>query len=183
MTVQPNPPNQPLPPNQHWLYYAIGGVLLLALIATAVCGFAVDGAGGEIFQGVNPILGALFGWWAADLYFRRDANKKLDRDVKSAAYTINVMLQRLFEVDVYIARASNNLNESKYQLALQELYAATASIRGQFSQGYQAIRHWEGLSRKAAEQAKQEFEQDQARIGQRQQIQPGNQGNGGNGNA
>ncbi|NMN95103.1 hypothetical protein [Antrihabitans stalactiti] len=178
--------NQPLPQRQPWWYYAIGVVLLVLVIVSAICGFAIDGTRGKVSQGLNPVLGTLFGLWAADLYYRRDANKKLHRDVKSAAYTINVMIQRVFDINQYVAQSANRLNEGNQQRALQELYGAIASIQGTMSQGYQALRQWRDLSDAAAQEAEAAYDEDRARIGQRQQIQRGgsnNSGGGSNGNA
>ena len=160
-------PHERKQPSWYWI---LGLLLLGSAVASTVGVYQATNGLKTLCQVASPIFILAVGNWVTDFYFRRDANQKLQRDVKNAAYGINVMLHGVHDIDSRLAAASNALNEGRHPEAHREVYSALAVIRVTVRQAYHSLREWQSLSTAGADATRKDFEQDDAQIGSRQQI-------------
>ncbi|WP_204808683.1 hypothetical protein [Mycobacterium riyadhense] len=163
---------EPIPRKRTWAY-RLGALAVLAFAGWSIwAGFTATNVKLSDFcqKVATPIATTMVGWLAADYYFRREANKKIEKDVSKAAYSTRIMLQGMYEVDARMSNASNHLNEGKRVAATAELSVAVAVTRLVLWQVAQSLREWEHLSKAGADAAKKMSDADKRMIVTRQQI-------------
>jgi hypothetical protein len=174
---------EPIPRKRTWAY-RLGAFAVLAFAAWSIwAGFTATNVKVSDFcqKVATPIATTMVGWLAADYYFRREANKRIEKDVSKAAYSTYIMLQGVYEVDTRISTASNYLNEGKRVEASAELAVAVAVTRLVLWQVAQSLREWEHLSKAGADAAKSQSDSDKAVIVTRQEIENETRGGVGSG--
>jgi hypothetical protein len=173
----------PIPRKRGWVYRVCAVGIWLLTIGSIWAGFAAKNVSLADFcqKAATPFATTLVGWLGADYYFRREANKKIEKDVNKAAYSTRAMLKGVYEVDSTLSEASNRLNEGKTAEAISALRVAVVVTRVVLRQVAQSLREWEHLSKAGAEAAKAQSDDDEMVIVTRQQIEEDTGGNAGNG--
>ncbi|MGV0774540.1 hypothetical protein [Mycolicibacterium smegmatis] len=155
-----------------------------ALIATAVASWwYTESPFGKFSQTLGfPIAGVLFGLWAADYYYRKDAYKKRYRDVEVSVYTTWLLIAGVEIIRQHIANARNAVASAKpstddeHQNRLKahsEIEAGHTAAELTISMSYLALANFETFSKDAVKSAKEKFTTNEQEATVRQQIVQG----------
>lgn len=155
-----------------------------ALIATAVASWwYTDSAFGKFSQTLGfPIAGVLFGLWAADYYYRKDAYKKRYRDVEVSVYTTWLLIAGVEVIRRHIANAKIGItalkpstdDEHEHKLkAHSDIEAGHTAAELTISMSYLALANFETFSKDAVKSAKEKFTMNEQEATIRQQIVQG----------
>lgn len=157
---------------------------ITALVSTAVASWwYTDSAFGKFSQTIGlPIAGVLFGLWAADYYYRKDAYKKRYRDVTVSVYTTWLLIVGVETIKKHIANAKAGVtalkpstdDEHGHKLnAHSEIEAGQTAAELTIRMAYMALTNLELFSAEAVKTGKEKFAIDEREAGIRQQVVPG----------
>lgn len=162
---------EPHPEKPSFVYYVGFGSSIVATVLISVVAFTTTSTdiGDFLSKVLGPLAALVAGGWTADFYHRRDANKKIERDVGNAVYSARSLFHGVLEVDRRLADATNALAESDYTTATKNLEAAIARTNGNLLSVLQSLREWESLSHIGAQRGATNFEIDVETIQQRRE--------------
>jgi hypothetical protein len=152
-----------------------------ALIATAIASWwYTDSSFGKFSQALGfPIAGVIFGLWAADYYYRRDAYKKRYRDVEVSVYTTWLLIAGVEVIRRHISNARADVaamkpstdDEHGHKLkAHSQIEAGHTAAELTISMSYLALANFESFSKDAVKSGKEKFAINEREATVRQQI-------------
>lgn len=142
-------------------------VAFLAFVASLIAGTVVDGQWGSVARNVGaPFFALAFGGLAADAYYRKEGERKVQEKVRLAAYTTLNVQYALAVTSDPLRRAIESAYELDSQALVGDLRAAEMAVHLAYGTSQQAIHELDALAvdDSVTEAVKRRFEADRSAI-------------------